>query len=124
MKRYEITRETLNGQDACVRVSTISGQTVALMTTPGALESDQELCLETVPRAQAPVRSAREVALAALADTDLSMLWIIEEIAECLLRGDAKLSSLSEAAKAQLSQRAELRSQLAEGEVAPGGRLE
>jgi hypothetical protein len=112
--RYEIPAAVFASPDSAVRLTDSIGQTVAILTSPGVVESDQPLTWEVIELPVHPPPDARAVAADVLAQTDIPLVRVLEDMVGTLVaKGTIALSDLPAAAREKLAQRQQLRSQLA-----------
>ena len=112
--RYEIPATVFTNTDTAVRLTDALGQTIAILTSAGVVESDQPLTWEVIDLPAHPQPDARALASDTLAQTDIPLVRVLEDLIGTLVsKGTIALSDLPAAAQNKLAQRQQLRSELA-----------
>jgi hypothetical protein len=112
--RYEIPAAVFANPESAVRLTDALGQTLAILTSAGVIESDQPLTWEVIALPAHPPPDARALAADTLAQTDIPLVRVLEDLVGALVnKGAIAMSDLPAAAQNKLAQRQQLRSELA-----------
>ncbi len=108
--RYEIPAAVFHDPEAAVRLVDGFGQTVAILTSAGVVECDQPLTWEVIDLPAHPQPDARALASDALAQTDIPLVRVLEDLITTLVaKGTIRLADLPQSARDKLAQRQQLR---------------
>ncbi len=124
--RYEIPAAVFTNPDSAVRLTDALGQTIAILTSAGVIESDQPLTWEVIDLPSHAPPDARVLASDALTQTDIPLVRVLEDLIGVLVtKGTIRLADLPQSARDKLAQRQQLRLALSkvEGSTAEGSQL-